>query len=181
MDRNLIEYLPEFMREFKEMQYLCEVEQIQCSDLLDTIEQTWDNQFIETCDEATIERWEKMLRIIPLDSDSLEDRKFRILKLIKLKYPYTSKVLDEYLTEICGGEDYYSIIFYEEEMVLKIRIALSRKNQKDEIEKWLRKIIPANLLLDFSVLYNTHADLKKYTYGQLSSYSHTEIREKEGI
>lgn len=180
MDRNLIEYLPEFMREFKEMQYICKAEQIQCSALLNIINQLWENQFIETADEETISRWEKILGIHSLDTDSLEDRKFRLLKSIKLRFPYTNKVLDEYLTEICG-KDNFSIEFFESELVLKVRIALSRKNQKNAVNEWLKKIIPANLLLDFSVLYNTHEDIKKYTHEALSKYSHLEIREKENI
>lgn len=180
MDRELIEYLPEFMREFKEMQVICQVEQKQCVELLDMVEQIWNNQFIETADAETLSRWEKIIGIIPIDTDSLEDRRFRILKSMKLRTPYTNKVLEEYLTEVCGADN-FSVEYNEETMVLKIRIALSRNNQKDAVLTWLKKVVPANLLLDYSVMYNNYMALKKYTYGQLNSFTHLQLRESESV
>ena len=51
MDRKLIEYLPEFLREFREMKFLTDKEQVQAERLWKTLESIWQNQFIETLDE----------------------------------------------------------------------------------------------------------------------------------
>ena len=41
----------------------------------------------------------------------------------------------------------------------------------------LDEVAPANLLIDFGLLYNTHEILGRFTHEQLSKYTHQKLRE----
>ena len=63
MDRKLIEYLPEWLREFREIKELTDIEQAQSENLWEALEKMWNNNFIESLDEQVWEHWERMLGI----------------------------------------------------------------------------------------------------------------------
>ena len=48
-----------------------------------------NNLFIETCDEKGISRFESIMGIFPLDTDTLESRISRVLTRWNEKLPYT--------------------------------------------------------------------------------------------
>ena len=64
MDRQIIEYLPEFMQRYLEMKVICGEEQKQIESIWQEVEKIWENQFIVSADEQTIERWEHMLGVV---------------------------------------------------------------------------------------------------------------------
>ena len=41
----------------------------------------------------------------------------------------------------------------------------------------LDEVVPANLVIDFGLLYNTHKTLGRLTHKQLSNYTHKQLRE----
>ena len=57
MDRKLIEYLPEWLREFREIKELTDIEQSQSENLWEALEKMWNNNFIESLDEQGCEHW----------------------------------------------------------------------------------------------------------------------------
>lgn len=44
----------------------------------------------------------------------------------------------------------------------------------------LDEVVPANLIIDFGLLYNTHEILGRFTHEQLSKYTHQKLREDVG-
>ena len=60
MDRKLIEYLPEWLREFREIKELTDIEQSQSENLWEALEKMWNNNFIESLDEQGCEHWERI-------------------------------------------------------------------------------------------------------------------------
>ena len=58
---------------------------------------------------------------------------------------------------------------------VKITVALSSSELKEEIEKLVDRIVPANMLLSVSLWYTTHRMLEKKTYGSLETYTHEEL------
>lgn len=82
MERKLIDYLPYAMRDFKEYEGIMESEQPEFDQAWNNADDLLNNQFISTAGNVGLSRWEKILEITPKGTDSLEDRRFRILTRI---------------------------------------------------------------------------------------------------
>ena len=122
-----------------------------------------------------VNRWEKLLKITPKGTETLAERRYRIMTRLIERIPHTIQNLKRQLDYICGA-DGYSIELFNDEYRLKVRVALTVKYKFDEVKALLARVIPANILLDFSLLYNQHLTLAKYTHAQLSNYTHDFIR-----
>ena len=62
---------------------------------------------------------------------------------------------------------------------LVVRVALSASKQYSEVEKLLKRTVPANMLIDLALLYNQHQTLAGFTHQQLSAFTHKELREDD--
>ena len=174
MDRQLIEYLPEYLREYREMKIICNVEQGMFRDLWDALDRVWNNQFIESLDEEGCRRWEKILKIQNKSNYSIADRRSKISGRVTEQRPYTMRSLERMLDVLCGQGNY---LLKLEGLHLTIRIGLSSQNMYDDIYKLLKRILPANIVLTYTLLYNRHSLYTKHTYQQLSQYTHRQLRE----
>ena len=174
-ERMLINYLPQFMQDYFEMQKIMESEQSQVDAIWAAVESSFADQFISDATEHGVKRWESMLQINPKDTDSLDERKFRILTRLNQELPYTMRGLERALTNLCGA-DGYSIKLAAEEYHIEIKLALNYKNNYEDVTKLLQKMIPANMTQNVQIIYNTHNVLKKFTHAQLAAYSHHDLR-----
>lgn len=129
--------------------------------------------FTGTATRQGIIRREKLYGITPLDTDTLEDRRFRVLVKENDKIPYTHKTLEKKLAILCG-EDGYSLGVTEEKV--EIRVALTRKTMLHDVTELAEKMVPLNMCLTCSLLYNQHKTLGKFTYRQLAAFTHRQIR-----
>ena len=46
------------------------------------------------------------------------------------------------------------------------------------VKEMLEEVIPANMEIDLSLLYNQHETLAKFTHKELAKYTHRQIREE---
>lgn len=177
-ERKLIDYLPNILKkitEYKIIQNDCLQPEItlawQCKDdvLL--------NQFIESMNEVGVRRWENMLNIIPKGDLSLDERKFTIYTRLNENLPFTYRVLEERLLNLCGKNN-YSITLKENDYYIKILIGLKAKNNYDDVIDLLNRIIPANMKVVCQIKYNQHVSLAKYTYKELSQYTILQLKEE---
>ena len=76
---NILEYLPEFMQKYLQLQLICYAENIIFQEALNEIEIINDNQFILTANSNGLKRFEKMLGIVASNNESLESRRTKIL------------------------------------------------------------------------------------------------------
>lgn len=174
MDRELIKYLPLFVQEYKEIQAIMGAEQTEIARLWDDLEQLLNDQFINTAGESAISRWEKALGITPKDTETLEERRFRIVVYLNEQLPYTFRTINEQLTSILG-ENGYRFVVYNDEYRVSVKLALTNETNIDTVSSYLRRVIPANMLIVVS-LYNKHYNLADYTHGALSAYTHAELQ-----
>lgn len=172
---NILNYLPDFIKEFREFKKLAEAENPELLILWETYENVRDDQFIKDSTENGVKSWERILKIIPKGSDTLEARKFRILTRLNEKLPYTYTKLEQQLASLCG-ETGYSLKLLNNEYTLFVRVALAVKSNFEEVKKLLQKMVPANLIIDLSLLYNTHLILEGYTNATLANYTHNYLR-----
>lgn len=174
---NILDYLPSLIAQTDEFSAIGAAENEQVNDLWAAHKNVYNNQFIATLDENGCERWEKILDITPMGTDTLEDRRFRIAARINADIPYTYKQLQNMLASLCNDD--YTMELQNEDYKLIVRVALSAQRQYSEVEKLLKRVLPANLVLDLSLLYNQYQDLKPKTHAQLSAYTHKQLREEE--
>ncbi len=172
---DLREYLPPFLVEYRELKRILETENIFLQQVENENWQIVDNRFITSCDEYGISRYERMMNITPLDDDTLDDRRFRILSNWNKVLPYNFAFLYNQLVTLCG-EDNFSMTI--ENMVLTIKLGLTSKRQTNAVQELCDTIVPCAVLVIIGLLYNTHETLSHYTHADLMHYNHRQLREE---
>lgn len=175
MDRNLIDYLPEILKEVRELKAIVEAEQPEAVDLWTALENALNDQFINDATENGVIRLEKILKIIPKATDTLDFRKFRILARFNEQLPYTFRTLEQQLVTLCGANGFI-LTLNNAAYTLTVRVEMSAKKKFDEVGALLNRTVPANMIIDLSLLYNQHSTLANFTHSQLSAYTHDQLR-----
>lgn len=178
MDRKLIDYLPEHFSNILEMRVIMEAEQKEFERLWGEIDNTKKDRFLITATENGIARWESMLKISPKATDTIEERRLRILAKVNEQLPFTKITLAQSLTALCGENGYKMEIGYGEYRV-RVLVALTAKKMVDEVQRLLRRVLPANLLIEVTLLYNTWGKIKTKTWGELLSRKWRGVKEDE--
>ena len=176
-NRLLINYLPPYMQEYAEMQEIMKAEQPEFDFLWEAFETAMNNQFIEDATEYGVRRWESMLDITPKDTDTIDERKFRILTRLNQELPYTLTKMREILTTLCGA-DGYSINLQAEKYHVEIRIALGHHNNYMEVVKVIDKMVPANMTTYVKLMYNTYDTIGAFRHKDLVPYTHDQLRKE---
>lgn len=175
MQRKLIDYLPSVLKELEEFKQIMTAEQKQVDELWNFIHAILNEAFVDTAEDIGLKRWESILNIIPLDTDSIEIRRLRIHAKMIEDVPYTWNSFKRMLESLCG-EDGYSIELKNKEYTLVIKVALTTKKMKEEVAKLADRVVPANIILDIDLMYNTHGILRGYTHKQLRQFTHRQLR-----
>ena len=153
-DRLLIEYLPPVIKKVREFQAIMYSEQPEIFNLFNEIQIALDNQFIMTLTIYGVERWEKMLGIVPKGTYTLEERRFTILTRLMAKLPYTMRMLQHLLTELCGA-DGFEIDLDANNYAIQVQVMLSAVNNTDDVKLLLHRVIPANLVIGIEFILET--------------------------
>ena len=167
-------YLPQSIKEYREMQYIVNAENPEFQTGENTAEIICNAGFIELADEVFIERYEDMLGIKKLPTATLEERRFDILVKFNETPPFTMQVLKHRLKMLCGDD--YTVIHIPEEYALTIGLGVDGMTKYKAVEKMVKNIVPANLVVTISEMYNRHSMLYEYTYGDLEEYTHYQLR-----
>lgn len=173
--RRLIDYLPSFIQEYHEMNKMMEVEQSEVDGLWVACGNALDDMFISYATENGVKRWEKIVGITPKDTDTLDERKFRILTKMNQELPYTIVKLNESLTVLCG-KDGFEIELQPSNYHINVKLALSNQNNYQDVVDLLNKMIPANLTKKVQIMYNGYKNLTQYTHSELTTYTHEILR-----
>lgn len=174
-NRFLIDYLPPFMQEYHEMKKIMEVEQPEVDNLWGSCTNALDDQFVLSATENGVKRWEKVIGITPKDTDTLDERKFRILSKMNQELPYTITKLKESLNVLCG-EGNFSINLQTANYHIEVKLALTNKNNYSDVVDLLSKMIPANLTQWVRIMYNDHNVIGQFTHDELTFYTHEHLR-----
>jgi hypothetical protein len=130
---NLVDYLPQVLKVIREFKVLSDAASPEVTLCHDDIENLFNDQFIMDATEKGIKRWESILKIKPKNTNSLEDRRFRVLARLNSTLPYTFHGLRDQLAGLCGF-DGFTIDLQEDIYKLIVRIALDAKEQINEVK-----------------------------------------------
>nr|DAT53034.1 MAG TPA: tail protein [Caudoviricetes sp.] len=170
-------YLPEAVKHYREIVGITEAENPELTMLWTAADSVFLDQFIETLTDNGCKRWEKILDIKPRDTDTLQVRRFRIKARINEDLPYTWRALEKVLDTMCG-KGAYAMTLYNEEYRLVILLELTVKKLFDEVEQSVKRMIPANLILDVRLRYNTWGQVKVLTWGDLKNRTWKDVKEE---
>ena len=177
MRKKLQDYLPPILLKTYEFPLLCDTEQPEIDRLHDAADAVLDAQFLSTAGEYAIQRYVKIFGVVPQDTDTLDERRFKVLTRINTQLPFSVRRLRQQLATLCG-EDGYKLEVGGGVYTLTVKVALTAKRNQQAVEELLADIVPANMVCTTSLLYNQHADLTRFTHAQLALLTHFEIREE---
>lgn len=175
MRKKLQDYLPPILLKTCEFPLLCLTGQAEMDALIAGTAEVMDSQFVMTAPERGIERYETIYGITPQDTDTLEERRFRILSRINTQLPYTIRMLRQRLQALCG-EDGYSLAVNYGAYELTVKVALTAKRNLQATQDMLAEVVPANMIVTCSLLYNQHQTLNRFTHAQLAAYTHNQLK-----
>lgn len=176
MDRKLINYLPYVVRDYAEFQGIMGAEQPEFENAWAAVDDLLANQFINTAGNLGLSRWEEILGITPKGTDTLDDRRFRILARLNEELPYTLPQLRIILESLCGAGNYSADVT---DYTLLVKVGVAAKKNFEVVQTLLERVAPVNLVIVVQQLFNTHGAVAGFTHAQLAWYTHYEVRTEE--
>lgn len=143
---DISQFLPPVSCDSRDMQEIMRVENPEFILLWEIMADLLDNQFIPSMGELGLSHWEWILEVLPQDTDTIEDRRNRILRLLAGTRPYTVEKLQEMLDATFGrgavdvdlNENLYEIWFI---------LSKEMRERSGEVINYAEPIVPKNLLL----------------------------------
>lgn len=170
MENRYSKYLPNTVRELREFQRLGEIEAPILEEEAAAKEKLIRNQWIYTAERDGLLRLAAIIGIAEARLMETEALRQEILYRWNLRRPYTYFHLLDWLDGFCGAE-WYEAIFYRAEYRLRLILETHIKEKKAFMESHLRKIIPANILLQIELRTNIHAELRPLTHAQIHAWT----------
>ena len=174
---DLKEYLPDVLKDVQEMRAIMEAETPEVQAIWDACEDCMNDQFISKVTENGVARREKMLGITPFATDTLDDRKLRLLSRYNENIPYTRKSLAALLESLCGAGGYILTITTAT-FTVNVKVALGVKKQEMIISETLERILPYNMVFTVELLYNTWAKVKPYKWSEVKPLTWKDLKEE---
>lgn len=145
---NLWDYLPPFLKEFREFQVLIDAQTPEVQALQDRLDQMMDNCFITKAHDAGLKRFEKLLGIFPAEGETEEYRRNTILSRWFDRLPFTVRGLLQRIGIIQGNNNIQ--VYFEDDDPYTVHIVtrLEEAGQVDSLIFIFRSMIPANLVID---------------------------------
>lgn len=174
---DMMRKVPDVLKDVREIKALMDTETIEMNLLSAALALYLNNTFVDSADEYGIGRWESILGILPKLTDTLDERRFRVLSRINEKLPFTVRSLEQQLATLCGPSG-YTVELLHEQYLLKVRVELTAKSKLEDVRALLNRIVPANMVIDLDLLYNQHSDFDGFTHGELAAYTHQQLRDE---
>lgn len=177
MSVGYLDFLPSFLADLQELQALGTTEDVVMAEAEDTLRNAGGHFYVATMSGDTLSRWEAMLGLASGNGLDLSDRQFRLLTYMTPQTPFTITRLGELLADLCGDEGYS--IDWDGDYTLVVRVSLTSRLAYSSVVSLVERVAPANLLLDISLMYNTHSFVQLATHQTLSNFTHHQIKEEE--
>lgn len=167
---NLWDYLPPFLKEFREFQVLIDVQTPEVQELQNRLDRMMDNCFITTAHDEGLKRFEKLLGIFPAEGESEEYRRSTILSRWFDRLPFTVRGLIQRISIIQGNNNIQVYFDDDDPYTVHIVTRLEEAGQVDSLIFIFRTMIPANLVIDSQNRIECESDLGiNYAVGMTDS------------
>ena len=166
MENRYAYYLPDTVKELQEFQKLAEIEGDILTEMTNRKDEVAENQWILTARRSGLLRLAKIMKLSGAESMETEQLRAEILYQWNSRSPYTYFHLLDWL-DACLGEGNYRADLLGEQYRMELVLNLKVKDKKEFLQKHLRNIIPANLVLQVKLNANTHAKVGQMTHGKM--------------
>ena len=166
MENRYLYYLPNTVRELQDFQKLGEIEGALLAEAAVAKDAVVNNQWILTAEKSGLLRLARMMGLHGAEVMETERLREEILFRWNSRSPYTLFHLQDWL-DGCLGADSYTVKVQQEKYLMQLVLELWVKEKKEFLEKHLRRIIPANLMLEVKLNANTYGKLQVMTHGQM--------------
>lgn len=173
--KRLFQRLPQVLQPIGEFKALTQAEQKEWDGLWEAVEDATRDLSILTATEAGLTQLEKPLGIVPKGTATPEERRFVLLARYNEQLPFTRRVLEQQLENLCGKAGY----FLEIDPAAKtthVLVALVAKANFDEVKALLERVLPCNMVITLGLKYNQHHTLGRFTHAQLGAWKQEQLR-----
>lgn len=143
MATNLIEWVHDDIREFRQVQELFKSSNPEFDFIYDVWLKWHENMRPQTSDKDGILRWEDLLDITPLPGETLEDRRFRVISRLNTRLPFTEIQLRKMLDGIVGWDNFELQV---KDLELWLYLTLQTPTTMDTIVDMLISVVPENII-----------------------------------
>ena len=144
---NLIKYIPDVLSDVDEYKAVMTLETNAKKEQWDKLESIFDSQYILEVPELGISLFEKMHGIMPLDTETLQERRNRIYVLYNEVSPFTRRWFQTSLEKMCGGKSHVSVRYLTETFTVEITFNCVPINILLQCFEWVERVTPYNMLL----------------------------------
>lgn len=159
-------YCPSTVRELREFQKLGEIEGGILAEEATAKETLERNQWILTAERDGLLRLAGMMSFFGAERMETEQLREEVLSRWCSRSPYTYFHLRDWLDGCLGAENYAGTL-ERESYRLRLVLELCVKEKQGFLQKHLRKMIPANLILQVDLNVNTHGKLHRLRHGEM--------------
>lgn len=139
----LMRQLPEWFKPVLEYIAIMQGYAVELSGYEQTAQQIEQNFFIQTCDLATIQMWERFLHLSVRYGDTIDFRRERIIQKLAQIAPYTVRHLRDRLTDLFGED--YTLEVNARECWIKIFVTSDRYGAVDLLYDVINDLVPTHL------------------------------------
>ncbi len=165
--RNLFDFVPSYYDGVQEIEKIIEAETVLFTELEQEKVDFIDNQFLLTLNIEGIKYYEKMLKLMPDVSDTLEQRRLRILNRFTTMPPFTIRFLKDKLDDLIGQNNWDCYIDYGN-MTIYVESSATSQSWYNELLITMVSIKPANMIfINKPVVPNTIEVSEQIEYATL--------------
>lgn len=160
MDRiiDISKYIPPVVDDTENFEEIAKNENIELNLVNKELNNVFSDQFIEDATENGIKRLEKITKLYPKTSDTLEDRRIALLLKYNLQLPYTYRTLLNKLIAIYGI-DGFEVELINNDYILSIDVFSNNWNVFSNVADNFRKMLPCNLVLNPKMINQVESNL----------------------
>lgn len=142
---DLWRYLPEYLKQFPELDKLFEAEKPEFQTLVYNLNRLLNNLFIDTATSGGLDRFEQILHLYPNPGDTVEIRRSNIMAAWFSDKTYTMKTLLNRLSVLQGNDNIQLVWDEDDNYLLHVFTRLEVQGQVDRLHEILEEMLPADI------------------------------------
>lgn len=160
---NLAKYWPRVIGDMRDFGQIANGENPEFNLLWGAVERFLGDVFVMTATEYAIERWEFIFGLETYTTDTLDQRRARILAATTRQLPYTMRSLRIMVESLIGAGNYMASVD-PVTMTLEVLVNVRAAHMMEDVQTLLDAVVPANLTIVLEHLYSPHEILTQYTH-----------------
>lgn len=169
MEIKTIRYLPEHIAAIEEFKRITHAYDEELKLIWAVLGQITKNISFDQMDDATCDRWASLMGISFADGTSLAEKRMTIKGRWASGLPYTEPKLREVLNTMLGSS--YSLSIDRVAKTINVSVMLADVKNVDIVYDQIRAMVPADMVVTVSVVYNRWRTFAPHTWRELSTHT----------